>query len=453
MRCAVIILCLTGASGVCAAPEDPALADLRLAHQAEAKARQEAVVRAHVEDLHELENNRVQRGDYAGAERVVSALALLEKGAASAVLGMKYVLDVRTPHTLSGGATERTGSCVLTKVNGSIRWDGVALPPGRYEAKLSYTVDVISASGLRLAARPKTEPTPDAGAYGGVVALSEITNLGSAKPLEYKIPRTTANVEWNTVSLGVLTTTTARATLTLKATEAYPEGVMTFVSLELIPTTGGAAAGPTTGEATQFLSLQDEYHRQLKEKTGNANRIWLAKLEVLAKSATESGNTGALALIQPELARLTAMLNPTTVANPTKVTIPAYDSLIATFTGEVRVSPTKDCLTRIRPATARISFKLAAAKVQPGKYDVVLDISLTSTMGGDFTLTAGSASVRGSVLPLKASQHQKLALEKPLLISADAKYLELTVDSISSFSNGSLFDLHAIELTPSAPPP
>ncbi len=432
-----------------AAPEDPSLTALRTAHEAALKAKLEADTKQQLEALRALEAARVAQEDYVGADQAAQALAALEKSAAStAVKSPGIILDIRTGHSLTYGANEKNGAIQLNKTNGAVRWEGLNLNPGLYRVKLTYSVDA-PVGGPRVTYGPSGRPL-EIPVYGGTATFSELTSINGSKALEYIVPRTTTLVEKNTVELGTITTTSARTTLILKAKEALAEGLMTVYHLELIPTAAVTDTRPVL-DVKELTSLEEEFSKQLREKTASGHKAWLAKLQELAKAASASSNTEALAVIQPELDRITKLVNPPTtapVAGQAKVILNAADPLMATMNGEIRLSTTKDCLQRLRPVGARISFKLAAAKVVPGTYHVTLNINEGPGTGGNYLLSCAGNQISGSLEGSNFLVQRTIAVDKRIVIPPDAKYLEFSVESLANASTGSLCELRSLVLTP-----
>lgn len=432
-----------------AAPEDPALTALRTAHLTALKSRQDALLKKELAALRALEAARVEQEDYAGADAVAQALLALEKSsAASPTKAPSTMLSAHTPHQLSYGALERNGQIFINKANGSIRWDGLALAAGRYQVNLIYSVDAPANGVTRIVTGSGVRQPTEAPAYGGSLTFSEITSINGSETLKFKVPRTTMLVEKTTAELGFITTTSSRTSLILKAVEAYSEGLMTFHGIELVPVSAPQTASPGT-EAKEFATYQEEYRKQMQEKTTGAHKAWLVKLQELMKSATESANTEALTLIKPEITRVSSILNPAapvSTAPSGPISLNACDPLLATFNSEIRISNTKDCLQRLRPAGARVSFKLAG-KVAPGNYHVALNLNEGAGMGGTYSLTCGSSQLSGSLEGKGALVHHTMEVSKTLVVPPDAKYLEFSVESLLNPS-GSLCELRSIDLTP-----
>jgi hypothetical protein len=432
-----------------APPEDPALTALRTSHQAALKLRVEAATKKQLEALKALEAERVEKEDYTGADQVAQELAALEKiSAAAAVKTPGTILDIRIPHSLSYGANEKNSVIVLTKTNGAVRWEGLNLTPGLYQVKMTYSVDA-PAAGTRMSIGPSGRML-EIPVYGGTVTFSESTSINGSKALDYVVPRTTGMVEKTTVDLGFITTTSSRTTLILKAKDALSEGLMTLHNLELIPT-APVTETKAVVDGKELASLEEEFRKQIREKTASGHKAWLAKLQELAKAAAASSNTAALTAIQPELDRVTKLVNPTSTlpaAGQATVILNAFDPLMATMNGEIRLSTTKDCLQRLRPVGARVSFKLASAKVQPGAYRVTLNVNEGPGTGGGYVLSCGGNQISGTLEGSNALVHRSLTVSKSLIIPANATYLEFSVESLMNASTGSLCELSSIELTP-----
>ena len=124
----------------------------------------------------------------------------------------------------------------------------------------------------------------------------------------------------------------------------------------------------------------------------------------------------------------------------------AIDPLLTVYKGEIRVA-NKGCLERLRPAGARVSFKLAAAKVKPGKYNVSLEMILGGEMGGKYRIQCGTSSLTGTVKAPDAYARRVIALDDSLIIPPDATYLEFEVLELTS-ATSSLGDLRSITLSP-----
>jgi hypothetical protein len=430
--------------------EAPALVALRKSHQAALKARQDALLKKHVEALRAMEAARVAQRDYAGAAQAADALANLEKSVdTGSHSGPGFTLNSRVPHSVSFGATNKLGGFQMNKANSVVRWDGVSLPAGRYQVKMTYEVPIppgglpsnSSDSGIKSSA-----PEP---AFGGIVTFGEVTSINGSAALKFKVERTTEAVEKNTVDLGFITTSTSRPTFAFKAVDAKSEGVLTLLALELFQAPIDSGPNPDA-QAKELLILREDYRKQLQDKTAGANKFWLTKLQELFKSATDTSNTAALELIKPELTRVTQLMNPADPAvagSAKRVLLPAVDPIVATFNSEIRYSTTKDCLQRLRPAGARVSFKLAAAQVQPGRYQVELNINSGYGMGGAYLLTCGTSKISGELQGESSLVRRKVSVPKTLVIKPDAKYLEFSVESLA-LSTGSLCELRSIELIP-----
>lgn len=439
-----------------ASAEDPALVELRNAHQTAVKAKLDLISRKEIEALKALEKSRAERGDYAGSQAAVEKINALEKtvGITSDPLNPSFVLDSQVHHTLALGIVLKNKNFIITKANGLIRWDGLNVKPGNYQVKMTYSVgdpDVVGTVEKPILRTPKSRgdgtmiPVP---AYGGTILFQEETSINASPALKKRIPPTITLIPEQTEVLGTMQISSNRTALTLKATDAEAEGLMYLKQIELVPIVPmSAAAG---AEPKEYKVLHDEYRKTIMERTGSAHRYWFTKLVELEKQCAETDNTETLALIKPELARVQAIISPPSeaVAGTRKpVTLSAPDPIMATYIGEIRLSPTKDSLQRLRPERARVSFKLAAAKVVPGKYSVTLQTVLGPNMGGDYKITCLGNSVKGTIEPTQGTVKRSVEVPTPITIPANATYLDLEVVSLNS-STGSLCDLRAITLNP-----
>ena len=449
----------TGSTPTPAAPasaEDTALVELRNTHQAAVKAKLDAISRKEIEALKALEKARAERGDYTGAQAAVEKINALEKtvGITSDPLNPSFILDSQVHHTLALGVVLKNKNFIITKANGLIRWDGLNVKPGNYQVKLTYSVgdpEVVGTVEKPILRTPKYRgdgtmiPVP---AYGGTILFQEETSINASPALKKRIPPTITLIPEQTEVLGAIQISSNRTALTLKATDAEAEGLMFLKQIELVPIVPmSAAAG---AEPKEYKVLHDDYRKTIMERTGSAHRYWFTKLVELEKQCAETDNTETLALIKPELARVQAIISPSTeaVSGARKtVVFSAPDPMMATYIGEIRLSPTKDSLQRLRPERARVSFKLAAAKVVPGKYSITLQTVLGPNMGGEYKITCLGNTVKGTIEPTQGTVRRSVEVPAPITIPPNAAYLDLEVVSLNS-STGSLCELRALHLNP-----
>ena len=429
-------LFLLASATLCLAAEDPALTELRTAHETALRARLEALAHKELAALKALEKSSVDREDYASALSAAEAAAALGKAAPAAPAAIR--LDARQPHLNGFGIIERNQLLAIAKNNATIRWDGVNLKPGTYDVQMTFSVGDLEAP--KPLADNSTRPDP---VYGGRISFGEISSLNAGQVLQYTVGRSNEPVEETTVKMGRLDIGTGRASFQLKALTAASDGLMLFKQIEFLPAAASTGASPK--ELKELASLREEYRKQIKEKTGPAQKYWLTKLQELQAQAEQTGNADALAAIKPELAHLQAPDAPDARARP--ITLSAPDPFITTCKGEIRLSESKDCLQRLRPVGARVSFKLAAAKVPPGKYNVTLDINLGPGMGGQYRVSCGASTLTSSLTATNALLHRVIALESPITIAPANAYLDFEVTDLSS-STASLCDLRALILTP-----
>ena len=436
--------------------EDAALIELRNTHQAAVKAKLDAISRKEIDTLKALEKSRAEHGDYTGAQAAVEKINALEKtvGITSDPLNPSFILDFQVHHSLALGIVLKNKNFVITKGNGMIRWDGLNVKPGSYQVKMTYSVgdpDVVGTVEKPILRTPKSRgdgtmiPVP---AYGGTIVFQEETSINASPAIKKRIPPTISLIPEQTEVLGTIQISSNRTALTLKATDAEVEGLMFLKQIELVPIVPMSAAAGT--EPKEYKLLHDEYRKTIMERTGSAHRYWYTKLVELEKQCTEIDNVETLALIKPELARVQTIVSPPsdTVAGIRKpVVISAPDPIMATYIGEIRLSPTKDSLQRLRPERARVSFKLAAAKVVPGKYSITLQTVLGPNMGGEYKLTCLGNTVKGTIEPTQGTVKRSVEVPSPIIIPPNAAYLDLEVVSLNS-STGSLCELRAISLTP-----
>lgn len=428
------LMCVAMLAGVLAQKpvEVPAVANLRKAHEASLKTKQEALAKKQLASLRAMEKASVEQQDYEGAMRIMQVIAEVEKASGAGSGRAGSVLDMKLPHACSNGAVEDGERIHYTRTNAAVRWEGVALKPGVYDVMMTFAVG--------------PEEESDSGRtpiYGGTVTFGEASNLSSVPPLKTIIVSTNRPVAKTTVNLGRFQVNRERTDFTLKAINADQDGAMYLHEVALVP----AVAGLETSEAERKAlgALHEEYRKQLKDKTGAAQKYWLGKLLELEAQSKQSGNAEALALITPELARMQSKVEPGSTAEGA-IVLSAVDPLLTVYKGEIRAA-NKGHLERLRPAGARVSFKLAAAKVKPGKYNVSLEINLGGDMGGKYRIACGASSLTGTLKGPDAYARRVIALDDSLVISSDATYLEFEVLELAS-PTSSLGDLRSITLTP-----
>jgi len=410
----------------------PSLANLRKAHEASLRAKQEALTKKQLTSLRALEKASVEQQDYEGAMRIVQVIAEVEKAAGAAAGRAGLVLDTKLPHACTNGAVEDGTRIHFTRTNAALRWEGVALKPGVYDVMITFAVGPEEESD--------STRTP---IYGGTVTFGEASNLSSVPPLKKVIVSTNKAVAKATVNLGRFQVNRERTDFTLKAISADQDGAMSLHEVALVPAVAGMES--SEAELKALSALHEEYRKQLKDKTGAAQKYWLGKLHELEAQSKQSGNAAALALINPELALMQSKVEPGSTTEDA-IVMSAIDPLLTVFKGEIRVA-NKGCLERLRPAGARVSFKLAAAKVKPGKYNVSLEMNLGGDMGGKYRLACGTSSLTGTIKGPDAYARRVIALDDSLVISSDATYLEFEVLELTS-PTSSLGDLRSITLTP-----
>lgn len=431
--------------------EDSALTALRNGYQASLKSNQEMITKKQLEALRALEKSRAERGDYLGAKSAQDWIRHLEQSTGiSASLLTPVLLDTKSHTEATYGASVQENSFHLAKVHGAIKWEGMNVKPGTYTVRMTYSVGDIETLGTP--ENPKKvyddmgnlKPLPT---FGGTIVFQEETSINASEPVKKRVYPTSVYLAMTTQDVGTIRIGSSRTKLSLKITEAEARGAMLLKQILLVPKD---MADIQAQEPKELTALRTEFQTAVAEKILPAHMHWLTKLQDWEVEAKSSNNSVLLERVVPEREKLKSMLGESIGGRPgtqAAVVMNAGNPLMTSYKGEIRLSSTKDRLERLRPIGARVSFKLAAAKVKPGTYSVTINAGFSSGMGGRFRVSCMGKAVAGTMKAIPGVARQSIALSSPITISEDALYLDLEVTSLNS-ENSSLCELYSITLSP-----
>lgn len=432
------------------AAEDAALTALRNGYLASLKSNQDAITKRHLETLKTLEKSRADRGDYVGAKTAQDWIQHLEQSTGLHASDLTpVILDTKSHTEASNGVVVQENSFHLTKVHGSIKWEGLNVKPGTYTVRMTYSVGDIETLGTPenpkkvYDANGNLKPLPT---FGGTIIFQEETSINASEPVKKRVYPTSVYFPMATQDVGTIRIGSNRTKLALKVSEAEARGAMLLRQIQLIPKSSGDVPAQ---EPKELTALRSEFQTAVNEKIRPAHLHWLTKLKSWESEATAAKNSALLERVVPERQKLQSILGVSADGKPVQaaVVMNVSNPLLASYKGEIRLANTKDRLERLRPAGARVSFKLAAGKVSPGTYQATINAGLSSGMGGGFRISCMGKAVTGTMKAQPGVPRQNIALPSPITIPENALYLDLEVTSLS-WETGSLCDLYSVTLTP-----